>query len=69
VTWQKKVVGSSPTVDGQVEAVKRQLHRKVEVDLRKGTCGLKRARGGCESGIETLGPPHFVEDKYFSLSP
>jgi hypothetical protein len=34
----------------------RQLHRKVEVDLRKGTYGLKRARGGCESGIKTLGP-------------
>jgi hypothetical protein len=28
----------------------------VEVDLRKGTRGLKKARGGCESGLETLGP-------------
>jgi hypothetical protein len=28
----------------------------VEVDLRKGTCGLKRAGGECESGIKTLGP-------------
>jgi hypothetical protein len=39
-------VGSSPTVDGQVEAVKRQLHRKVEVDLRKGTRGLKESPWG-----------------------
>jgi hypothetical protein len=53
----EKVVGSSPTVDGQVEAVGEATPQESGGGLAHGDLrAKKRARRECESGIETLRP-------------
>jgi hypothetical protein len=66
---QKKVVGSSPTMDGQVQAVGEATPQESEGGLAQGDSQAKREPVGDVSRALRPSAPHFVEYKYFSLYP